>query len=166
VNADDVLDVLRALQGSDLLVWLDGGWGVDALLGDETRLHDDVDIVVELDALVHVLMTLESLGFHLAEDHLPTRAVLRSCDGRQIDLHPVVFADDGAGWQRGGSPDGSDLAYSAEGFGYGPIRDRAVPCLTADLQLEHHRGYEPTDRDVGDMRRLADRFNLVLPEPY
>jgi lincosamide nucleotidyltransferase A/C/D/E len=166
VNANDVLHALGALQGGGLRVWLDTGWGVDALLAEETRQHDDMDIVVEFDAIAHVLAALEPLGFHLAEDYLPTRAVLRSSDGRQIDLHPVVVAEDGTGWQRGASPDGSDLAYPAEGFGNGRIRDRAVPCLTADLQLEHLRGYEPTDKNFADMVRLAERFNLVLPAPY
>ena len=27
-------------------VWIDGGWGVDALLGECTRRHDDLDIIV------------------------------------------------------------------------------------------------------------------------
>ena len=119
-----------------------GGWGVDALLAEQTRQHDDMDIVVEFTPSLRTGGLWGRLGFHLAEDYLPTRAVLRSSDGRQIHLHPVVLAEDGTGWQRGASPDGSDLAYPAEGFGNGRIRDRAVPCLTAGLQLEHHRGYE------------------------
>jgi lincosamide nucleotidyltransferase A/C/D/E len=28
-------------------VWIDGGWGVDALLGEETRPHQDLDIIVQ-----------------------------------------------------------------------------------------------------------------------
>ena len=48
VQPDDVLRVIAALQAGNLRVWLDGGWGVDALLGEITRPHDDVDLVVEL----------------------------------------------------------------------------------------------------------------------
>ena len=27
-------------------VWIDGGWGVDALLGECTRPHQDLDIII------------------------------------------------------------------------------------------------------------------------
>jgi lincosamide nucleotidyltransferase A/C/D/E len=141
-------------------VWLDGGWGVDALLGEETRPHGDVDLVVELEALPEVLRTLERVGFAVAEDHAPVRVVLRASDGRQIDLHPVTFDDEGTGWQRGASPDGSDCPYPSSGFGHGHILGRRVGCLTAELQLDHHRGYEPRDRDLADMARLSARFPL------
>ena len=29
-------------------VYLDGGWGVDALLKRESRIHNDIDLFVEL----------------------------------------------------------------------------------------------------------------------
>jgi lincosamide nucleotidyltransferase A/C/D/E len=131
-----------------------------------TRAHDDVDLVVELDALPAVLDALATLGFSLTENLAPVRVVLRSSDGLQVDLHPVTFAEDGTGWQRGASPDGSDCPYPAEGFGEGRILDRVVPCLTAELQLEHHGGYAPRDHDRIDMARLATRFGLSLREPY
>jgi lincosamide nucleotidyltransferase A/C/D/E len=162
VRAVDVLGVLDALQAKGLRVWLDGGWGVDALLGEETRGHEDLDLVVEFEALTDVMAALSALGFHLAQDNSPVRLVLRTPDGRQADLHPVTFAQDGTAWQRGASPDGSDCPYPAWGFGHGRILDRPVPCLTAELQLEHHRGYEPRERDRVDMAHLGRRFGLSL----
>jgi lincosamide nucleotidyltransferase A/C/D/E len=92
--------------------------------------------------------------------------VLRTDDGRQADLHPVVFDDDGTGWQLGASPDGSDCPYPAAGFGHGRILGRSVPCLGPELQLEHHSGYPPRDRDRTDMAHLARRFDLSLPPSY
>ena len=166
MQAGEVLTVLSVLAARELRVWLDGGWGVDALLGEETRQHEDVDLVVELEALPDVFETLEPLGFHLAEDHSPVRVVLRTSDGRQVDLHPVTFAEDGTGWQRGASPDGSDCPYPAWGFGQGRILNHPVPCLTPELQLEHHSGYEPRNRDRADMSHLASRFGLSLEDPY
>jgi lincosamide nucleotidyltransferase A/C/D/E len=47
----EVLRILDALTARDLKVWLDGGWGVDALLGTQTRDHEDVDLIVELEAI-------------------------------------------------------------------------------------------------------------------
>jgi lincosamide nucleotidyltransferase A/C/D/E len=46
VNAYDVLDILDRLDVAGIEWWVDGGWGVDALLGAETRPHDDLDLVV------------------------------------------------------------------------------------------------------------------------
>jgi lincosamide nucleotidyltransferase A/C/D/E len=109
---------------------------------------------------------LDALSFGLAEDHLPTRAVLRTTDRRQVDLHPVTFAADGTGWQRGANPDGSDCPYPADGLGEGRILDQVVRCLTPALQLAHHRGYVLKERDVSDMQQLARRFGLALPGSY
>ncbi len=164
--ADEVLEVLGALKGAGLNVWLDGGWGVDALLGEQTRDHEDVDIVVELDRIDEILRAVEPLGFRLAEDYLPTRAVLRSSVPRQIDVHPVTFDAEGIGWQRLAAPDGTDCPYPPSGFGQGRLLGRVVPCLTAQLQLEHHRGYEQRERDRVDMAALANAFELYLSDPY
>jgi lincosamide nucleotidyltransferase A/C/D/E len=163
MQADEVLRVIGELQARNLRVWIDGGWGVDALLGEVTRPHDDVDLVVELKTLHEVYGCLSCLGLSVSEDLSPVRVVLRSPDGRQVDLHPVTFAEDGTGWQVGASPDGSDCPYPPEGFTMGHILETFVPCLSAELQLEHHSGYTPRDRDRRDMARLASRFGLDLP---
>lgn len=160
---DEVLKVIDALEEGNLRVWIDGGWGVDSLLGEVTRPHDDVDLVVELEAIGAVFECLSSLGFSVTEDLSPVRVVLTSPDGRHVDLHPVTFDEDGTGWQVRAAPDGSDCPYRAEGFTVGRIMDVAVPCLSAELQLEHHSGYTPRDRDREDMARLAVRFGLELP---
>ena len=166
MQAPDVLEILGTLTAAGLRVWLDGGWGVDALLGEQTRDHQDVDIVVELDRIDDAVHAVEKLGFGLVEDYLPTRAVLRLSDGRQIDVHPVTFDAEGTGWQVGAAPNGADCAYPPDGFGHGRVLESDVPCLTAALQVEHHRGYEPRGRDRSDMRALADTFGLGLPAPY
>jgi len=166
VLAEEVFAVLDALEAAALQVWLDGGWGIDSLLGAQTREHEDVDIVVVLNRFEDLLHALEPLGFRLVEDYLPTRAVLRNSDLRQVDVHPVTFDENGIGWQRHAAPDGTDCPYLAEGFGHGRLVGRVVPCLTAELQVEHHRGYEPRQRDRLDMAALAAAFGLELPDPY
>lgn len=166
VQASDVLVVLDALRSAGVVAWLDGGWGIDALLGVQTRDHQDLDVVVELGRFDAVLSALAPLDFAVVEDHLPTRAVLRSADRGQIDVHPVTFDDEGTGWQKNAGPDGADCPYPAAGFGRGRVEGRAVRCLTAELQIEHHRGYEPRDRDRIDLARLAAAYRLDLPEPY
>jgi hypothetical protein len=47
MQVSDVLEVVYLLEASGIEVWLDGGWGVDALLGSETRPHVDLDIAIQ-----------------------------------------------------------------------------------------------------------------------
>jgi lincosamide nucleotidyltransferase A/C/D/E len=156
MRADDVLAVLRALDAAGVEYRLDGGWGVDALVGSETRQHLDLDLVVERGDVRRIEETLAPLGFAhdaAAEPGLPARVVLRSPDGRQVDLHPVVFDETGDGWQELGG--GEWGRYPAAGLdGWGELGGRRVRCVTAELQLAHHRGYEPDEADDHDVALL------------
>jgi hypothetical protein len=55
MTAPSVIEIVENLEEQGIDVWLDGGWGVDALLERETRTHDDLDLVVELSDSEHVL---------------------------------------------------------------------------------------------------------------
>jgi len=158
--------VLAALHDVGVTVWLDGGWGVDALLGAQHREHGDLDVVMALDQVGLAVDALAPLGYSLEEDARPTRAVLRSRDRGQIDIHPVTFDARGVARQKHAAPDGGDCVYPAEGFTAGTIEGTVVSCLSPQVQLAHHLGYEPRAHDRADMRRLADRFGLQLPAPY
>jgi lincosamide nucleotidyltransferase A/C/D/E len=165
MQPQDVLAVIDALDAAGIAVWIDGGWGIDALLGAQHRPHDDVDIVVPLARIADARRTLTPLGFVMYVDELPTRCVLRDPSDRRIDCHPVTFDATGAATQR--LPDGRDAIYPAAGFtGHGVIDGRSVRCLTADVQVLHHLGYEPDDKDFHDIRLLCARFGLPLPEHY
>lgn len=41
MTADDVLSILAVLRNADVDIWIGGGWGIDALVGEQTRLHRD-----------------------------------------------------------------------------------------------------------------------------
>ena len=43
----DACEILEMLSEASIKVFLDGGWGVDALIGRETRIHNDIDLFVE-----------------------------------------------------------------------------------------------------------------------
>ena len=166
MTGSDVRSVVEAARQAGVTIWLDGGWGIDALLGRENRDHDDLDVVVETSRLEVFQTTLAGHGYRVAEDHLPTRLVLRTEDGLQVDVHPVTFDAAGTGWQVGALPDGSDCPYPGDGFTTGVIEGVVVGCLTPDLQVEHHRGYGPTSKDRHDMDLLAGAFGIELPDPY
>ncbi|MGI8688565.1 MAG: nucleotidyltransferase domain-containing protein [Thermomicrobiales bacterium] len=161
----DVLEILSCLAATNVTVWLDGGWGVDALLERETRTHDDLDIVTAAAQLDAAQDALHGLGFMLVVNELPTRCVLRDTGDRRIDVHPVEFDSEGGGIQQ--QPDGSSFRYPPEGFtGTGTVAGQSVRCLSPDVQLLCHLAYEPDDDDRHDMRLLCERFDLALPAAY
>lgn len=146
-------------------MWVDGGWGVDALVGRQTRHHDDLDLALPLVDVDRTLLVLAVEGYPVVDDELPTRVDLRADDDRRVDLHPLVFDTDGNGLQQ--LQDGSFGTYSADGLrGEGRIAGRRVCCLTPNLQMRFHCGYTPDDNDRHDVRLLAERFGLPLPPEH
>lgn len=131
MTSPDALDVLDAFGSAGFGHLVDGGWGVDALVGEQTRRHEDLDLVVARSDLPRADPALRPLGFaHAAgeEPGLPARLVLRAPGGRQVDLHPVVFDEEGNGRQDLG--DGTSGVYPPPvSPGVGGSRDTAVPCL-------------------------------------
>jgi lincosamide nucleotidyltransferase A/C/D/E len=47
MSEDVVVQLLQLFDQHGIEVVVDGGWGVDALLGKQTRVHADVDIALE-----------------------------------------------------------------------------------------------------------------------
>ncbi|GAB2829846.1 nucleotidyltransferase domain-containing protein [Lentzea nigeriaca] len=149
--AEDVLEILAALQGHD--VWIGGGWGVDALVGEQTRPHDDLDLMHREDQEPAVLTALAALGFVETLSWRPVRFVLTDPGGREIDLHPLRFSPDGSAEQSSPTP-GEPFRYPARCFVTGTILGTTVPCLSAEQQLYFHQGYEPRERDLHDLAQL------------
>ena len=46
VTLDDVVEIIGGLSEAGVMVWVDGGWCVDALVGRVLREHNDLDIAV------------------------------------------------------------------------------------------------------------------------
>jgi molybdopterin-guanine dinucleotide biosynthesis protein A len=165
MRARDVVLVLERLEAAGIPAWLDGGWGVDALLGARTRAHDDLDLVLALDRLDAAVAALRPLGLAPAADERPTRLALADAAGRRVDLHPVTFDAAGGGVQA--LPAGAAFRYPPEGFaGMGRVGGVAVRCLTAAVQVLCHLGYPPDADDRRDMRLLHERLGVALPAPY
>jgi lincosamide nucleotidyltransferase A/C/D/E len=163
VTAEHVLELVAILRSGGVKATLDGGWGVDALLGRETRLHDDLDLVVALTDVPRIQEVLRPLGFALHEDHLPVRFVLRR-PGEQLDFHTVTFDSEGGGVQP--QPGGGSFRYPPEGFVLGRVRGEPVPCISAHVQVLCHLGYAPTAKDAHDVIELCRAFGLSVPEAY
>ena len=158
-----VIDLLHVFENAGVEVWLDGGWGVDALLETQTRPHKDVDIVVRLLDVPRLCEAVSSRAFIVRPGGTPSSFVLEDPSGLEIDVHAVIFDASGNGVYR--MQNGADWIYPAAGFlGRGSIRGMPVHCLSPEAQvLGHAEGYLPTAKDISDMENLRTRFGVELP---
>jgi len=110
VYADDVIGIYRGLSVNNIPVWLSGGWGIDALLREQTRPHKDLDLIMLLDDVVQMREILGRAGYDLKElwsenrwvvdtqgAETPTAFVLQDSAGREIDAHALRLDDRGNG---------------------------------------------------------------------
>ena len=158
--------MVEALEAAGIDVWIHGGWGVDALLGDQTREHSDVDINVTTADVPRMVELLGREGFTVVHGELHSNFVMEDGRGRCIDVHPVRFDEKGDGIYR--MENGEDWPFPAAGFaGRGTIAGRPVRCLTPEIEmLCHATGYEPDEDDFRDMYALNQRFGVELPAHY
>jgi|ERR1700691_815288 lincosamide nucleotidyltransferase A/C/D/E len=152
MEAADVIEILDALDDAGVRHCVNGGWGVDALVGHRTRQHRDLDLAVDAEGFDRCLTVLGRLGYSAETDWLPVRIELRSPGDRWVDVHPVAFDEHGNGRQA--DMDGGFFEYRAEGFSSGMIAGREVLCLSAQQQRVFRSGYEPRPQDIHDLAQL------------
>ncbi|MDH6568918.1 lincosamide nucleotidyltransferase A/C/D/E [Streptomyces sp. SAI-117] len=160
MDADEVVRILDLLRRAGTEVWVGGGWGIDALVGEQSRAHRDLDLMHRQEQEPAVLAALAGAGFVESLDLRPVRFVVTAPGGREVDLHPLVFAGDGSAVQASGVPE-RPFVYPASAFVTGTVGGRTVPCLSAEQQVFFHQGYEPTERDRHDMALLRRVFGIA-----
>lgn len=165
-RARDVLAVLRMAAEADARVWVDGGWGVDALLGRQTRPHADLDLAVEADALARFVSRLEAAGYRprASDADTPWNFVLVHPGGSAVDLHVIRF--DGQG--RGVMHEIGDGAFYPAGSltGRGSIDGVDVDCVEPSWLVRFHTGYSLDADDWADVLAICDEFGLPVPADY
>ena len=145
MKAEDVLVVLAALERAGVWTSIEGGWGVDALLGHQTREHRDLDLAVARDDCDRARNALSPLGFEhdvRASPGFPARLVVVDRRGREVDFHPLLFDERGNGWQElpGGGWGLHDVDQLRRA---GTINGRGVTCIGPQLQLRFHLPLPP-----------------------
>jgi N-acetylglutamate synthase-like GNAT family acetyltransferase len=163
MSAESVSEILETLDRASVGIWLDGGWGVDALLGEQTRSHLDLDVIVSISDAAKIRAALGASGFVTKPGGTPTNFVLADPLGREVDVHAIEFDERGNGAFQ--LPDGRKWPFPPSAFrGRGRVTGREVQCLSADAQVQcHGQGYVPAEKDLRDMERLQARFGVVLP---
>jgi lincosamide nucleotidyltransferase A/C/D/E len=152
MTAEEVHRVLAVLAAAGCVVWIAGGWGVDALIGHQTRPHRDLDLALAADGEAAALEALGALGYAIVTDWRPVRVEVGAAGRRWVDLHPVQFDEHGDGHQAG--LDGGSFSYPQGCFVTGSIQGELVGCLSVAQQLEFHSGYELREVDHADISLL------------
>jgi lincosamide nucleotidyltransferase A/C/D/E len=163
MTADALIEILGAIRDAGIDVWLDGGWGVDALLETQTRAHKDVDIIVASTDVAPLTELLGRRGFREKDGGRPENFVMADDRGSEIDVHVVEF--DAAGNANYRMENGALWVFPARGFaGRGRVKGVEVRCLSPEIAVAcHAEGYVPKEKDFADMERLARRFGVELP---
>jgi lincosamide nucleotidyltransferase A/C/D/E len=163
MTADGAAAVLARVEEHGVDVWLEGGWCIDALLGRQTREHDDLDVIVPLDQLPDLERALRGLGFGHGFAAGPLSFEVVDDDGRQVDVHPIALQQNGDWLYL--MEDGGVWTYPAGSLaGRGAIAGRRVRCLTPDMALVcHSQGYALDEEHERDVAALCERYGLPLP---
>lgn len=130
MGAGRVVETLEALERTDVVVCCMGGWGIDALVGEQSRKHRDLDLIVERQGRDAALQALASLGYEkwyeqFSDDDNPLsdRIVVRDAAMRVVDIHPVDL-------------DAANFAIVS-----GSIDGHPVMCISAEQQFHSHQGF-------------------------
>ena len=133
---------------------------MDALLGLQTRSHEDLDIAVQHKDVPALRGLLEARGYREfpSADTKDFNFVLSDSRGRKIDVHSYTF-----------DPQGSHvygIAYPIDSLtGTGMINGHPVKCISAEWAVKFHTQYEPDETDYQDVQALCARFEISQPDP-
>jgi lincosamide nucleotidyltransferase A/C/D/E len=161
MTASDVVVILQLLAQAAIDVCVDGGWGVDALLGEQTRPHEDLDIAIQHKDAAQIRAVLGAKGYQEVprDDSWECNFVLGDDLGHLVDVH--TYAYDSAGNFVYG------LQYPLDSLnGTGSINGYLVKCITAEWLIKFHTGYKLDENDYHDVKVLCQRFGIAMPGEY
>jgi lincosamide nucleotidyltransferase A/C/D/E len=154
-------ELVQFLEQHSLEVYVDGGWAVDALLGVETRPHDDLDIALPHKQVPRLRVLMSDRGFEeqFRDDAWECNFVLADEHGSRLDVHSYTLDDEGLNI--------FGVPYMREHLtGRGSIDGYPVRCIAPEWLVKFHTGYEVDDNDYHDVRLLCERFAIELPCEY
>ena len=162
MTVDKVHWFLDLFDELGIKVWIDGGWGVDALLGEGTRTHQDLDIIISWEDSAILTKALFAHGFVdiYTDDRKDRNFVMGHHSRGRIDFHVIELTEDGSAIYGPGEIDW--VITESELNAVGSIGGRKVRCLSVDYQVRSHSGYTLQDTDFADLRALQEKYGVAL----
>jgi lincosamide nucleotidyltransferase A/C/D/E len=161
MSEDVVVQLMQLFDQHDIEVFVDGGWGVDALLGEQTRSHADLDIALQHKDVPKLRALLKTRGYRDVprDDTRDCNFVMGDEQGHEVDFHSYTFDDQGK------------LVFGVEYpldslTSSGLIQGYPVKCISAEWLVKFHSGYELDENDYRDVAVLCKRFGIALPAEY
>jgi lincosamide nucleotidyltransferase A/C/D/E len=166
MECQDVVSFYNQVENLGIEIWINGGWGVDALLGEQTRPHSDLDIFIKENDVAKMRKLLESEGYKeiRLEIARPHNFVLGDGVGREIDIHVITFDEQGRIIY--GPVENGDIYPPGLFNGVGIINGKTIKCISLEWVIKWHTGYEPKEKDFQDVSALCQKFGIDLPEEY
>jgi lincosamide nucleotidyltransferase A/C/D/E len=161
MEAEDLLEIIHLFEEHRIEVIIDGGWAVDALLGEQTRPHDDLDIAMPHKYVPLARQLLEVRGFADVprNDTRDCNFVLGDDLGHLVDFHTYSFDEQGTLV--------FGLPYPPDSLnGNGSVLGHSVRCITPEWLVKFHTGYRFDENDFKDVTALCERFGIDLPNEY
>lgn len=161
MTPDDVLVIYNLLKKNKITIWIDGGWCVDALLGEQTREHPDLDIAVHHKDNAKLRELLVNKGFQeqIRNDSTEWMYVLKNNEGKQVDVHAFEYDE------VGNNIYGIEYPYGSL-TGKGTINDHEVNCIAPQWMFKFKTAYEPKEEDKSDVNALAKKYGFSVPESH
>ncbi len=157
-TSKDVADFCIQLKNMGIEVWIDGGWGVDALLGKQLRPHKDLDIAIQWKDVSRLREVLTAQGYKQVKEASQWNFVLADDKGHEIDVHAFIYDD------KGNIVKG--IMYPTESLtGTGTVDGHIIRCISPKYQVESlalwiHKWPE---KYLEAVPALCEKFGIELP---
>ena len=156
-----VIEFIKLLNHNKIEVIIDGGWAVDALLGEQTRPHEDLDVAVFHKDVPKIRTLLEERGYSEVprDDSWECNFVYGNHEGHLVDIHSCTFDEEGNHI--------FGVKYPYESLQGSIVISRfPVRCVLPEWLVKFHTGYPLEDNDYHDVKLLCQKFDITIPDEY
>ena len=159
IQLELIQEITAALQQRGMDYWLFGGWAVDFWLGEITRPHEDIDIIIWREDAPAVREALAEHGYTEAPPD-PSESGLHthfSKRGQPIDVMFIYKQEDGIYWADWRWPEGSfeDRQRRLEGL---VCTVTGVRCI-----VESKESYIQESEDQSDREKYSQDVARLKP---